>query len=182
MQTLEESTLGEPFADDEEGGEIEMREKHRVRMQTSQKQRDIERRLNIDGGGEFADECGDEMLRAVNRARTLEQQDRRELLRKLQDPMNTELVVPSPEPAQEAIDCKKGKATLFFSQEIRVALPMVLRDLSTGIFIMYLLCILYCLTLSKTGFVCIARVNTIRTQACQSKLIIRILNTDTGIP
>ena len=68
MQTLEESTLGEPFADDEEGGDAETREKHRVRLQTSQKQRDIERRLNIDGAGEFADECSDEMLRAVNNA------------------------------------------------------------------------------------------------------------------
>ena len=139
MQTLEESTLGEPFADDEEGGDAETREKHRVRLQTSQKQRDIERRLNIDGAGEFADECSDEMLRAVNKARTLEQRDRRELLRKLQEPMNAELVVPNPDPAQEAVDCKKGTATLFFSQEIRVALPNkplgdILKLIGSGIF------------------------------------------------
>lgn len=122
VQTFKESTLGEPFAADE-GDRKETSEKHRVRLQSSHKQQEVERRLNINGAGKYADKCDDGMLHAVNIARSLEKQDRRELLQRLQDPANIKLVVPNSMPALEAADLKKSKPTAFYSQEIRVALP-----------------------------------------------------------
>ena len=120
LQSLDECTLGRPLMEDDDEDEVE---RHRAALQSSSKQRSTEVEDNINGGGDYDDACDDEMLRGVESRKSQELADRQQLLEMLRDPSDTNIVVRNRKPEREQYARLQKKPIMFYTQEIRVALP-----------------------------------------------------------